>query len=748
MNRRAWVLLVALAWSHAAHAQQSQVSVSAATQVFAADPYRLGGVNRVEPDLGVAWVRPSTLGGSLGLDLNLVRRNAGIRIGRGLLSLKGAKAGGFRWDLTAGDTGTPPFVPDFGFSNLSAPTLTVAGASVSAASERVTVRAAGGRTTQTRNIFGTDLVDLRQTVFQADVKVRVSKHLQLATHGSRVRNGDLGPYPTFVDWSEDIGGGLVLTPSPSWQVSADAGVSRFQRRGTTDVDTSPSWLVGTRFTAERGRFEINAQRFSVGRFAAMNYPYNDRQGVFASGDWAVASAVRLFGGADVARTNLDPSAAQKASVAMPEGIQTRGFGGARFQWARHSTFSVRAEGGGREIRASRFTPGFETDTGAITAEWQGHLPRTTVFTRYERRTNVDANYAPSSFRQHEVSSQVFLRLPKGRELFVQGSMIRRASRAGGGETDWYAGAGVQLPISGLQLRFEGTVGRTDDWDTPTATNRQMVVGGLSGAIGRQLFLSADVVLHHAPLDVPGSRPWYTRSMLRVTRTMTYGTALVPEGPGALALTGPMGSVAGSVFVDWNENGRRDADEEPAPGVAVAVVQVGTAAADRDGHAIFSRVPAGERVVSLDLSTVPAEYDLPGESARTIDVTKGKRAAVDFGLIPVGAITGSVFDDSDNDGTVSKGDRPRDDAIVTIDEGARSELVRDGRFRFDNVRLGPHVVAVDLDSLEEGAQIAGDAQRTIVLSRDSRTGDVVFLVRPEKRPEVRKTFPPKKTAKKK
>ena len=741
MNRRAWVLIVALAWSHAAHAQQSQVSVSAATQVFAADQYRMGGVNRVEPDLGIAWVRPSTLGGNLGLDLNVVRRDAGVRLGRAVLSLRGAKAGGLQWDLTAGDTGTPPFVPDFGFSNLHAPTLTVAGASVSARSERVTVRAAGGRTTQTRNIFGTDLVDLRQTLYQADVTVRVSKYLQLATRGSQVRNGDLGPYPTFVDWSEDIGGGLVLTPGSSWQISADAGVSRFQRRGAAGADTSPSWLVGTKFTAERGRFEINAQRFSVGRFAAMNYPYNDRQGLFASGDWQVANGVRLFGGADVARTNLDPDAARQASVAMPEGVQTRGFGGARIQWSRHSTFTLRAEGGGRDIRASRLSPGFESDTGAITAEWQGNLPRTTVFTRYERRTNVDANYAPSSFRQHEVSSQVFLRFAKGRELFVQGHLIRRANRAGGGETDWYAGAGLQVPLSGLQFRLEGTVGRTDDWETPVASNRQMIVGGLSGAVAKQLFLSADVVLHHAPLGVPGSRPWYTRSMVRVTRTMTYGTAIAPAGPGALPLTGPMGSVVGSVFVDWNQNGRRDADEEPAPGVAVTVVHVGMAAAGDDGHAVFSRVPTGERVVSLDLATVPAEYDLPGEAARTVEVTKGKRTAVDFGLLPVGTITGAVFDDSDNDGAVSEGDRPRDDAIVTIDDGVRSELVRDGRFRFDNVRLGSHVVAVDLESLEEGAQIAGDSQRPDVLSRDASPRDGVFLVGPAKRPEVRKTFPP-------
>jgi hypothetical protein len=735
------MFIVALACAGEVHAQQSQLSVSAAAQVYAADQYRIVGMNRVEPDLGVSWLKPDVFGGTLGLDVNITRRNDSAQLGRALLSLKSVKAGGFTWDVTAGDSGTPPFVPDFGYSNLSAPLLTFAGASVSASNGRVTVRAAGGRSTQTRNIFGTDLRDLDQRFAQADVSINVSRAFQMTARASRIENGTIEIYPTFVNWSEDTGAGFVFKAARYWRITGDLGVSRFERRGADQTETSPSWLIGTVLEGSRGRLEVNAQQFSVGRFAAVNYPYNDRRGVFAAGEFVVSQPLRLFGGADVSHTNLDPNA--PGTVAMPDGSQTRSYGGVRLQWARHSTFTVRAEGGGREIVASRFTPGFETDTGGLMAEWHGNFSRTTVFTRYERRSNVDANYAQSSFRQHEVSSQVFLHLAKGREIFGQGFIIRRADRLGGGETDWYVGAGLQLPIEPLYFRLEGTVGRTDDWETDRRANRQVIVASLTGQIARRTYLSADVMVHHAPLDVPGSHPWYTRSMVRLTRSLTYGSILVPSADGALPLTGPLGSVDSHVFIDWNGNGARDAEDEAASGVSVSIVRVGSTSAGKDGRALFSRVPAGDRLVSLDLSTVPADYDIPDEAARTITVERGKRATVDFGLLPVGAVQGTVLVDEDNDGTLSAADKPRDGVVVTLDDGTRSELARDGRFRFDNVRLGPHSVAVEMESLDVGTQMVGDASRPVTLTRDVRDANVVFLIRLEKRPEVRKVFPAKK-----
>jgi cell division septation protein DedD len=47
-----------------------------------------------------------------------------------------------------------------------------------------------------------------------------------------------------------------------------------------------------------------------------------------------------------------------------------------------------------------------------------------------------------------------------------------------------------------------------------------------------------------------------------------------------------------------------------------------------------------------------------------------------------------------------------------------------------------------ESLPEGAVITGDAERDVELRRDQPEASVTFLVQIEKRPEVRKVFPPR------
>ena len=378
------------------------------------------------------------------------------------------KAGGFTWDLTAGDTGTPPFVPDFGFSNLHAPMLTFAGASVSATSPRVTVRAAGGRTTQTRNIFGTDLRRSRQT------RVPGRRDGSLITSTSTSPPGAHGS--TTATWDrtrpsstgrKTSGAGLVLKPTSYWRITADVGVSRFERRGRRCTETSPSWLVGS--LAGRRTRPPRGQRAAVlGRpLRRDELPLQRPPGrVRRRANWVVTQALRLFGGADMLAPNLDPKRAG-ATVAMPDGMQTRGFGGVRLQWAQALDLHASApKAADARSSPSRFTPGFETDTGALTAEWQGHLPKATLFTRYERRTNVDANYAPEQ-------------LPPARGLepgVLPPAERTRTLRAGLHDpprrTAWAAARptgtsapGCSSPSRGLQLRLEGTVGRTDDWET-------------------------------------------------------------------------------------------------------------------------------------------------------------------------------------------------------------------------------------------------------------------------------------------
>ncbi len=720
-----------------AFAQQPSVAVSAAAQIFTADQYRLAGQRRLEPDLGVSWHRPDFWKGALTLDVNVTRRDHGLAIGRALVSLDHVRAAGLTWSATAGDTGAPPFVPSFGFSNLHAPLVTFQGVALAGAGARSSFRLAGGRTTRTRNIYGTDFVDMDQVLYQADGSLRVHERVEVSARGSHVRNGDLGPYTAFVDRATEIGTGIRYKPSAAWQLVGDVSLGLFRRRGAPDDERAPSWLLGSSFSGTRGWLEVNLQRFSVARFAAGNYPYNDRQGVFASGEWKLASWTRLFGGIDVADTNLDPAAAAKALVSMPAGVQTRAYGGIRVRLANRSELSFRAEGGGRSIAPSRTLPGYETDTSLIGVNYHGATPRASIYARYERRTNVDATSAPISFRQHDASGQAFFRLRNGRELFASLFLTRRASRDGHGQTDWQAGGGLQLSAGYLRVRLEGNVGRTLDWMSGRSGKRETIVAGISGEIAKRTYVNADVMVVRAPLGLADSQPWSVRSMIRLTRTMPYGRA---AGVGAPSAAGPTGSLHATVFTDWNGNGQQDPGDEPVAGIIVTAGRWASAASGPDGRLELTRVPVGEQAVAIDLSSVPADYDLPGEHPKPVLVERNRRASVSFGLLPVGTIAGVVRVDADGDGQLSDADSPIDGAVALLDDGARSELARDGRFRFENVRLGPHAVVLAGQSLPDGTQIVGAPEQQIEVTRDRPVVSIVFLVRLDERPEVRTAFP--------
>jgi hypothetical protein len=184
----------------------------------------------------------------------------------------------------------------------------------------------------------------------------------------------------------------------------------------------------------------------------------------------------------------------------------------------------------------------------------------------------------------------------------------------------------------------------------------------------------------------------------------------------------------------------DSGDERVPGIIVAAGRWASAASGPDGQLDLARVPIGEQAVAIDLSSVPADYDLPEEHPRTVVIERNRRGLASFGLLPVGTIAGVVFADVDGDGQLSAADTPIDGAVTILDDGARSELARDGRFRFENVRLGSHTVVLAGQSLPDGTQLVGEPERKAEVTRDQRVVPIVFLVKLGERPEVRSTFP--------
>ena len=736
------ILLVFLAGT--ARAQQPSAAVSAAVQVLTGEEFRLAGQNRFEPDIGVQLFDPWFRFGTLEVAVSATRRDEQAVLGRSFIRLEGAKLAGLSWTIDAGDAWRMPTLSDFGFVNLFAPPVTFEGASVSGASARTQVSIYGGRVTAQRNIFGTDTVPVGQQLYQASASHRVNERLDVYGRGAHVRNGTVNTYPAFVDVSTDVSGGTRYRVTPSVAVSAEAGYAQFRRRGSSAVEHSPSALAGAIWSVPRGWLQFNAHYLPLGYFPVINFPYIDRKGVFAAGEWDAHRLIRLFAGAEFAATGLDDAAAEAASSGVAPGTQTRGYGGVRVRVGDRSLVSVRVEDGGREIRPSSFNGGYESDTGVDQRRLARRVRalerlRPVRAARKRRASEPGVDLHPA----RRGDARVLQRRPRTPDLRSGAGLPARGPKRRGTDplAAWRRCAGTSL--ARWHLRVEGNAGRTSDWLSAAAANRQSLSVGLSGQVARNTYVSLDCFIDRSPIALVPGNPWTTRTIVRVTRSFPFGAARSAALPGSPARTGPTGRITGIVFADWNGNGQQDADEDTVEGIAVVAAGDASATSGADGRFVIANVPVGDNAVSLDLSTLPAQFDAPTEPERAVAVSRNRASDVAIGLLPLSSIAGAVFQDSDGDGRLSPADAPIAGAIVVLDDGVRTEMARAGRFRFDAVRMGAHTLTLLTESLPDGAQLAGPSTVAVELTRNQEAGEVVFLVKLEKRPEVRKVFPPKK-----
>lgn len=296
----------------------------------------------------------------------------------------------------------------------------------------------------------------------------------------------------------------------------------------------------------------------------------------------------------------------------------------------------------------------------------------------------------------------------------------------------------------MWFRAEGTVARNIDLLTQNFVPRESLSVGLNGQMSRHVAMALNVNVDRSPMPFGTGSPWGTRSTLRLTRMLPTGSARMSHaaaGPEAVSARGT-GTVIGSVFADWNGNGLRESDEAALEGIPVRIGAANLATTGRDGQFSFLNVPAGAREVGLDTGSLPIDFDPPGIAQVELELARGATKRVSFGLRPLGTIEGRVTRDVNRNGRADPDEESIDGAIVMLDGGARSEQARGGYFQFSSVRSGEHRVTLLLESLPEGAVIAGDAEVTAGLTRDRMTAHVPFLVALDTRPEIRKVFPPK------
>ncbi len=731
--------------SQAVLAQQGSLQIFTGAQTLRGDPSRFGGQNAFEPDLGISWLQPGSRFGVFQIELRGARRGDTLHTGRMYGALREARFRGARWTIEAGDTYFSPPLTGYGFSNLFTPAVTFNGAMVQSRTDRTTLAVVAGRTTAWRNIFGSDPQGLGQSLAIGHLTRRLGSRVEVSGRGSRIRTSSLGEFTYTIDASDQIGSGVRVLLTPSLQVIADGSLVSYRRTGTSSRERDGSYLGGLNWLHRRGWVQVNASRFSPGDFPSLNNPLADREQLFAAGEYDLLPRARVSAGWERFRTNLDPDASAASTQPTAQTAGDRGFGGVRVQITPRSSVALRAEEGGRESHP--VGPGLpsESDTGMWAAEWQAAISRLNAFVRYSNRDNVEHVNHSGSYDQRDATAQLFANLPGGSQAFGIAVLTRMKSRDGSGNSYWQAGGGTQMRVGhhDLWFRAEGNAARNMDLLTGAFVPRESFVLGVNGQMSRQTTLSFNVNMDRSMPLRHSDTPWMTRSMIRVSHTLATGSVFLPNTSvaGATESSRGTGTISGLVFADWNGDGNQDPGENTLEGIPLRLGN-GHATSGRDGQFAFMNVPAGARSIDLDTTALPVDFDAPPLSEIQVELSRGDSKRVTFGLIPLGSIHGSVVQDLNGNGRADVNEHGIDGAVIVLDGGMRSEQAKKGRYRFDAVRSGPHRVTLLLESLPDGAVISGEAEVTTTLARNALIADVTFVVSVEKRPEIRKVFPPR------
>ncbi len=742
MRQTPLIVAIAVLLAAPAAGQQGSMQIVAGGVVTTGDPARTGGLDGYQSDVGFSWKRPTIDWGTWTIEAHGVRNDSTAQFGRALFAIQGLKRGGTRWNVTAGDTAYMPLLRDYAFTNLFAPQVTFRGASVEALNPKTSFSVTAGRVTLLRDLFAANAEVLGQTLFVARGNHKASERVELVAHVSSVRTEDLKEYSYEIKAGEDAGAGVRFNVSNRVQLIADAGVTSYVRKGEDTRQQKATFLAGARWSDKQGWVQVDAYQFAPGNFSVVNNPYDDRRGLFAGGEYAL-SRLRIFGGWDLFRRNLEPG----VETSYGEGVSSRAYAGVRFPINSHLFLGGRVEDGARTTKPSRYSVGYESDTGVRALDWQITFPKWTAIGRYEQRSSVDTQglLASTTFNQRDIAGEVFLNITNSSRVIARMLATDRRDEFGtGGQSFWQASAGTEFQVTKRNLygRAELIVGRSHDFQSPFLLPHTAFSGGLSGQIRTHLSLSVDVYVDRSPVGISKINPWMSRTIGRLIYTLPTGSPS-PLASVARAPKGGSETIAGVVFVDWNGNGVQDPDEETLPGVRVELDKDLGAMADGKGRFRFERIASGPHVIAVDLNTVPASFDAPISPLLELSLKRGMPATAAFGVLPLGDVEGVVVRDANGSGAVDDNDEPLDGAVLVLDDGARTEISRKGHFRFPGVRLGAHKIEVLMESLPDGAALAGDRQVEVQVARTQMTATAQFLVKLEKRPEVRKVFPPKK-----
>ncbi|MCP4396953.1 MAG: DUF11 domain-containing protein [bacterium] len=174
---------------------------------------------------------------------------------------------------------------------------------------------------------------------------------------------------------------------------------------------------------------------------------------------------------------------------------------------------------------------------------------------------------------------------------------------------------------------------------------------------------------------------------------------------------------GLVFHDLNGNGRHDDGEPGVEGVSLTIDEEQQIESDGEGKVQFSALPAGMHSLMIDESTIPAQFLLKGDVFFLHQLKVQSSSTIYFPLVlHPGSITGSVFDDENENGRQDESERgvPGIEIVLQNGKALRTSTDADGRYAFTPLEPAAYTLRIAPDALPYNYQSANSLTTSLVL----------------------------------
>jgi len=158
------------------------------------------------------------------------------------------------------------------------------------------------------------------------------------------------------------------------------------------------------------------------------------------------------------------------------------------------------------------------------------------------------------------------------------------------------------------------------------------------------------------------------------------------------------TIQGYVFKDYNSNGLMERDEPPIFGIKIWLGKNKSQITDELGYFRFVNVRGRIAYVTLDTGTLPAGYMLTVPVTQEIPIANAAAAKVYFGITSRSEICGMVFEDLNEDGEYSVGEKGVSGVAITLDGDKTVTTSVDGSYAYLQALHGDHELSADLNSI--------------------------------------------------